>query len=70
MKNMEKKFGKHLQDVLSHKTPDTPKFFIVRPIIDSQMVSVGILVVCRYVVVPDQALAPSCQHDQRTIESE
>ena len=35
-KNMEKKFGKHVQDVLSHTNPGMPKFLIVRSMIDSE----------------------------------
>ena len=40
IKNMKKKFGKHVQDVRSHKTQGTPKFLIMRPMIDSEMISV------------------------------
>ena len=37
---MEKKFGKHVEDVWSHKTLGTPKFFIVRPMVDNEMISI------------------------------
>ena len=29
----------HLQDVQSHKTPGTPKFLIVRPMVDNEKIS-------------------------------
>ena len=35
---MEKKFAKHVQDVLSHKTPGT-SFLIIRPIIKGEKIS-------------------------------
>ena len=35
---MEKKFGKHMQDVWSCKTPGTPKFLIMRPMIDIEKI--------------------------------
>ena len=36
---MEKKFGEHVQDIQSHKTQDTTKFLIVRPVIDNEKIS-------------------------------
>ena len=39
IKNMEKKFGKHVQDVWSHKTPDMPKFLIIRSVVDNEKIS-------------------------------
>ena len=36
---MEKKFGKHMQDVWGHKTPGAPQFLIMRPMIDSEKIS-------------------------------
>ena len=39
MKNLEKIFGKHVQDVQSHKTPGMPKFLIVRLMIISKKIS-------------------------------
>ena len=36
IKNMEKKFGKHMQDVWSHKTPGTSMFLIIRLMIKSK----------------------------------
>ena len=39
IKNLEKKFGEHMQDVQSHKTPGMSKFFIVRPMIKSKKIS-------------------------------
>ena len=38
-KNMKKTFGKHMQDIWSHKTPGMPKFLIVRPVVDSEKIS-------------------------------
>ena len=38
-KNSKKKFGKHMQDVQSHKTPGMPKFLIVRPMVKSKKIS-------------------------------
>ena len=52
-KNFEKKCGEHILDVWSHKTPGMPKFLVVRPMVESKM---GILVGCRYVIVPGEAL--------------
>ena len=40
VKNMEKKFDKHLHDVWSHKSPDTSKFLTVRPMIKSEKISI------------------------------
>ena len=40
IKNMEKQFGKLVQDVWSHKTPGTPKFLIVRSMVESEKISV------------------------------
>ena len=40
IKNMEKKFVELVQDVWSHKTPGTPKFLIVRPMVTSKKISV------------------------------
>ena len=39
IKNLEKKFGEHMQDIWSHKTPDTSNFFIIRPVINSEKIS-------------------------------
>ena len=39
MKNLEKKFGKQVQDVWSHKTPGMPKLLIMRPMIDNEKIS-------------------------------
>ena len=39
IKNMEKKFGKCVQDVPSHKTPGTHKFLIIRPMVDNEKIS-------------------------------
>ena len=38
-KCMKIKFGKHMQDVRSHKTPGMPKFLVVRPMIGSEKIS-------------------------------
>ena len=35
----EKKFGKQVKDVRSHKTLGTPKFFIIRPMVESKKIS-------------------------------
>ena len=40
IKSFEKKFGKNVQDVWSHKTPGMPKFLILRPIMDSEKISI------------------------------
>ena len=39
VKNLEKKFGKHMQDIWSHKTPGTHKFLIMRPMIYGEKIS-------------------------------
>ena len=39
IKNMEKKLGKSIQDVKSHKTPGTHKFLIVRHMTKSEKIS-------------------------------
>ena len=39
IKNMEKKFDKLVQDIQSHKTPDMPKFLIVRSMMKSKKIS-------------------------------
>ena len=39
IKNMEKKFGKLVQDVQSYKTPSAPKFLIIRPMVESKKIS-------------------------------
>ena len=36
---MDEKYGKHVKDVHSHKTPGMPKFFIVRPMEKSNNIS-------------------------------
>ena len=36
---MEKKFGKLVQNIPSHKTPGMPKFLIVRPMVKSKKIS-------------------------------
>ena len=38
-KKLEKKFGKCIQHVLSHKTPGMPKFLIVSPMTESKKIS-------------------------------
>ena len=37
--NLNDKFGKCVKDVCNHKTPDTPKFLIVRPMEESEEIS-------------------------------
>ena len=37
--NMEKKFGELVQNVWSHKTAGTPTFLIIRPMVNSQNIS-------------------------------
>ena len=39
IKNLEKKFGEHFQDDGSYNIPGTPKYFIVRPTVDSEKFS-------------------------------
>ena len=39
IKNMKKKFGAHVQDVQSYKTPGMSKFLIIRPLVDNEKFS-------------------------------
>ena len=39
VKNMEKKFGGLVWDIQSHKTSNTPKFLIMRPMVESKKIS-------------------------------
>ena len=39
IKNVEKKFGKHMQDDWSHKIPHTSKLLIIRPMVISKKIS-------------------------------
>ena len=38
IEDLKKKFGDWVKKMQSHKTPGTPKFWIVRPIIDSEKI--------------------------------
>ena len=40
IKNMEKKFGRLVQNVWSHNTPGTPKFLIMRPMVENKKINV------------------------------
>ena len=59
---MEKKFGRLVQDVWSHKTPGKLKFLIVMPMLKSEKISAEdqtrLSVGHSYVIVPSQALMP------------
>ena len=39
IKNMDNKCDKHVHDVCSHETPGMPKFLIIKPMVDSEKIS-------------------------------
>ena len=55
IKNMEKKFGEHIQDILSHKTPGMPKFLISAKHQQEYQLGVGILLYLVKHLHPDLA---------------
>ena len=40
IKNLDRKFGECIKDVCSNKTPGTPNFLIVRPMVESKKMSI------------------------------
>ena len=61
IKNMQKQFGKLVQDVQIHKTPGTPKFLIIRPSVKIETI------LHRYVIVPGETLAPHLANVSREL---